>query len=40
MTRSLASHRESALFAVAAGVIALHATVDAFVGAGARDAME
>ena len=31
MTRSRASHRESALFAVAVGVIALHATVDAFV---------
>jgi uncharacterized protein len=31
VTRSGASHRESALFAVAGGVIALHATVDAFV---------
>ena len=30
MTRTLTSRRESALFAVAAGVIALHATVDAF----------
>ena len=39
MTHSRGSHRENALFAVAMGILALHATVDSFLAPGAWDAM-